>query len=220
MTSNRAPKRVATETFSTKFALAEADSKAMTFRGMASVFDAVVDCDPPTIVQRGAFTKTLAEQGNRVKILWQHDTWEPIGRPLSLRETDQGLELVGRLDKIPLGERAMTQIKSGTLTDLSIGFDAISWTFAKPKALPRDRVTGSQNGSGEPVRLLTEAKLWEVSVVTWGAQRAATIQAAARRANRDLERKLRVLDQAADDLRRERLLGVMEGALQLMGDGR
>ncbi len=157
--------RIAAESFSAKFALTDADEAAGTFKGMASVFGSPIDCYPPSVIEPGAFAKTLADQGDRVKILWQHNMWEPIGRPTSLRETSAGLEIVGRLDPIDLGLRAMTQIKSGTLTDLSIGFDPLKWDMV-------------QDASGtEPIRHIKEVKLWEVSIVTFGAQRAATMAA-------------------------------------------
>jgi phage head maturation protease len=157
-----------------------ADRTKRQFRGMALAFGAPIDCTPPTIFQRGAFTNTLRDQGARCKILWQHDQWDPIGRP-TFRETMQGLEVVGILDTVPNGDRALLQIESGTLTDLSIGWDPIRWEMVKPEALSRfgaraDAIS-KYTALGGLVRVVTEARLWEVSVVTFGAQPAARISA-------------------------------------------
>lgn len=165
MKPERRGPNVAAESFCTKFDLMESDESAGSFRGMASVFGAPIDCYPPSVIERGAFTKTLQDQGKRVKILWQHDTWNPIGRPTSMVETDQGLEIVAVLDPVEDGIRAMKQIRSGTLTDLSIGFDPIKWEMVQTP------------GNPDPVRVIKEARLWEVSVVTFGAQRSARMAA-------------------------------------------
>lgn len=171
----------ASETLSVAFALAESNSKDRTFRGMALMFGAPIDCYPPTLFKMGAFTKTLAEQSGRMKILWQHDQWDPIGRPV-FKETADGLEVAGTLDAVPNGDRALLQIESGTLTDLSIGWDPIRWEMVKPEALSkygaRPDAMERYMAMGEPVRVVTEARLWEVSVVTFGAQRAAQLYAA------------------------------------------
>jgi hypothetical protein len=211
--TTKTAKRISEETFSARFALAETDSATRTFKGMASVFGAPIDAVAwPTIIERGAFIETLKDQGDRVKILWQHDTHEPIGRPVSLRETEQGLELVGRLDPIPQGDRALAQIKSGTLTDLSIGFDPLEADYA-------------QDFRGETYRILRKVKLWEISIVTFGAQRAATMEANARRGSRERERRLRLVEAWAADAEREREMNVklIDAAgwlLRISGGGR
>lgn len=38
------------------------------------------------IIEQGAFTKTLKENSARVKVLWQHDTSEPIGKPIAMEQ--------------------------------------------------------------------------------------------------------------------------------------
>src|SRR5574341_1090038 len=118
--------RSASETFSTKFQLSEVNEESGVIRGVAMVFGYPVDVYPPTIIERGAFTKTLAEQGDRVRFCWMHDMHDPIGKP-ELRETETGLEFAVRFDPVPNGIRAETQIRTGTLTDVSIGFDPIKW---------------------------------------------------------------------------------------------
>jgi hypothetical protein len=174
--------RIAAETFTAKFALADHDTKTMQFHGMGSVFGVPVDTFPPTVIMHGAFSKTLAEQGKRVKILWQHDTTDPIGRPVSMKETEHGLDLHAQLDPVPNGQRAMLQIQSGTLTDLSIGFDPLNWDMMPVSRLGKlgiDMASLETYGlsQNDPVRALKEVRLWEVSVVTFGAQRAATLTA-------------------------------------------
>ncbi len=65
------------------------------FCGYASVFnrrDSGGD-----IVLPGAFAKSLAKRGERIRLLFQHDPKEPVGIWESLREDAHGLFVTGRL---------------------------------------------------------------------------------------------------------------------------
>jgi HK97 family phage prohead protease len=191
------------------------DREARTFRGMALAFGAPIDCYPPTVFKPGAFTKTLADQGARTRILWGHDQMEPIGRP-RWKETAQGLEVLGELDPIPLGDRALIQIESGTLTDLSIGWDPIRWEMVKPEQLSkygarRDAIT-KYTAAGEPVRVVLEARLWEVSLVTFGAQPAARIAASL---SPETERRMAEVERIIEE-RREATMRHVEKLAALM----
>jgi HK97 family phage prohead protease len=101
------------------------------------------------VVERGAFTKSLAETGGRVPLLWQHQQHEPIGSA-HLTDSALGLLLRAELDlEVEMGRRAYSALKKRICGGLSIGYD-----------LPK-----STRGSDGTRRLL-EIKLWEVSVVT------------------------------------------------------
>jgi HK97 family phage prohead protease len=131
------------------------------FRGIASMFGSMVDSAAgPTIVDKGAFTNTLKNDADRVKILYQHDPKEPIGKPISMQETDKGLEVVGKISPTRIGREVITLMHDGVLDELSIGFDPVEWTF---------------DDSG--VRHLTEVRLWEFSLVTFAADPLARISA-------------------------------------------
>ncbi len=105
--------------------------------------------------QRGAFTRTLQDQGGR------------------FRQTAECLEVVGLLDRIPQADRALEQLRSGTITDLSIGWEPLAVVVVKPEALSkygaRPDAIAKYMAQGESVRVVTEARLWEVSLVTFGA---------------------------------------------------
>ena len=143
---------------SISFELESADEKTGEFSGYASVFGNVDDGGD--IVEKGAFTRTIAEDFARIKILSQHDQCElPIGKPLELREDDNGLYIRGKRNKKKKGRDIQTLLRDGVLNELSIGYDAVDYVV--------DDSTG--------IRHLKQIKLWEVSIVTWAMNDQATI---------------------------------------------
>jgi uncharacterized protein len=128
------------------------------FAGYASVFD-VVDSQRD-VVLRGAFTASLQERVGEIKLLWQHDMREPIGIIEELREDERGLYLKGRLlMEVARAREAYALIKTGAVKGLSIGYS------------PRRFRTDPDSG----VRMLAAVDLWEVSLVTFPANAAATV---------------------------------------------
>lgn len=116
--------------------------------------------DYGTQFRRGTFTASLEER--LPVIAWSHDWAEPIGKALSYREADEGLYLTCRLDigqGITRADQAHAQLRSGTLTDVSVGFL---------------RRASEQDGD---VVVITEADLDEVSVVLRGAVPGAKVLA-------------------------------------------
>ena len=163
----------AMERFTSTFAITDS-TEAGQFTGMASVFGSLVDgCMYPTIVEPGAFAKTLLERSSRVKVLWQHNPDWPIGKPMALEETPAGLKVQAQISKTALGMDAMTLIRDGVVDELSIGFDPIKFDF--------EDVNGTQ------VRHIRELRLWEFSPVTFAADPMARITEA-NRAARDRHR--------------------------------
>lgn len=109
---------------------------------------------------RGTFTESL-EQHMPV-IAWAHDWSEPVGRATGFREADEGLYLTARLDiggSVPRADQAYEQARSGTLTDVSVG-------FMRRADEERDGVT-----------VITKADLDEVSFVLRGAVPGAKVMA-------------------------------------------
>jgi HK97 family phage prohead protease len=119
------------------------------FRGIASVFGGIVDAWVPTIIHRGAFTKTLQESGRGIKILWQHDVDEPIGLPSDISRTQRGRD-------------ALILLRDEVIDAMSIGFDTI-------------KETTEQQADGSVIRHIHEVRLWEISLVTFGADPDARI---------------------------------------------
>ena len=125
------------------------DEEQGIFSGYGSVFGNVDDGGD--IVEPGAFTKTIAEGFERVKILALHnDSLLPIGRPLEVREDSKGLYIKAKISDTAMGRDVKVLLKDGVLNELSIGYDPIVFDYDE---------TG--------IRHLREVKLWEVSVVTW-----------------------------------------------------
>lgn len=147
--------------------------------GYGSVFGVIDSYDD--IVAPGAFTSSLSEAkstGRMPAMLWQHDPSQPIGVWTDMRQDDTGLFVRGQLAvDTQRGGEALSLIKLGALTGLSIGYQT--------KASSLDKATG--------IRTLTEVALWEVSPVTFPANTEARITGAKNEelTVRDIERALR-----------------------------
>ncbi|WP_264050511.1 HK97 family phage prohead protease [Methylobacterium flocculans] len=133
------------------------------FTGYASLFG-VPDLGRD-VVAPGAFAASLAARGAEgVRMLWQHDPAEPVGRWLSLREDARGLRVEGRLNRAVQRARELDALlNEGALDGLSIGFRTIR---ARPE----------RGGT----RRLEAVDLWEISLVTFPLQAGARIAAPAR----------------------------------------
>ena len=64
-----------------------------------------------TILRPGCFKETIVDDFDRILILWQHDPTEPIGRPVSLGETREGLEFVAELSDTQRGKEALELLR-------------------------------------------------------------------------------------------------------------
>lgn len=125
------------------------------FTGLAAVYGNVDFSGD--LIEPGAFTKTLADHGSEVPILWQHDLKEPIGLG-AVSDSIDGLQIKGRLAlESPVAQKAYALMKAGVVKGLSFGFDTV------------------RRGFEDGVRHLKEVKLWEVSLVTIGANNLARI---------------------------------------------
>jgi HK97 family phage prohead protease len=129
--------------------LKRAPDDAGVFEGYASVFN-VIDQGMDS-VQPGAFSKTLGRR--KVKMLWQHDTSQPIGVWEEIREDEKGLYVKGRcLPDVRKGAEAIALMKAGALDSMSIGYRTM------------DAETSEEN---RHVRKLLEVDLFEISLVTF-----------------------------------------------------
>lgn len=140
--------------------------------GYGSVFD-VVD-QGGDIVAQGAFTRSL-QSGRRAKMLMQHDPAQVVGVWDEMAEDGNGLRVKGRLlTTVEKGREAYELVKAGALDGLSIGY----------------RTVKSMDRGGR--RVIMQADLWEVSLVTFPMNEAARIDAvkAAGLTERELERVL------------------------------
>ena len=73
--------------------------------------------------QRGAFSKTIAERGGKVKLLSQHNSRSnPLGRATLLREDAAGLYGEFSVSRTQAGDEALELIRDGALDSFSVGF--------------------------------------------------------------------------------------------------
>jgi uncharacterized protein len=120
------------------------------FEGHGSVFGNV-DLGGD-IVLPGAFKRSLAQHrkaGTLPQMFWMHDPSRVPGKWLDMGEDDVGLSVKGTLAPTPLGDEIRTLLKMDAVRGLSIGY-----------------VTMDADYDNEGNRLIKEAELWEVSVVS------------------------------------------------------
>lgn len=149
------------------------------FAGYASLFGAV-DLGRD-VIEPGAFAASLRRRGaSDVRMLYQHDPDQPIGRWLSIREDSHGLHVEGKLSLGVARAREVHELmKSGALDGLSIGFQTLR----------------ARNEAKSGVRRILSADLWEISVVTFPMQPGARVTAVKSAigvppTKRELERRL------------------------------
>lgn len=135
----------------------KADIEKRSFTGYASKFGNI-DLHND-IIEQGAFKKTIQERmpKNMIKVFWQH--MEPIGMPKVLEEDSEGLYVEGNISKVQKGNEAIELMRDGVVDGMSIGYDVV-----------KDEFDENHN-----IRRLKELKLYEVSIVTWGANPEAGI---------------------------------------------
>lgn len=123
------------------------------FTGYASVFGNV-DLGGD-IVERGAFQKSLRRKGYRkVKMLYQHDTKQPIGVFDMIKEDENGLFVKGRLAmQTQKGREVYELMKMGAIDGLSVGY--------------RVDAKGYHYDDKKRKRRLKEVDLMEISAVTF-----------------------------------------------------
>lgn len=111
------------------------------------------------IFKRGAFARTIAERGDKVKAYANHDrTKLPLGRATELREDSAGLYAELRISDTRNGNEVLELVRDGALDSFSIGFRPI-----EQRDLP------------DAVVERTEVALSEISVVAYPAYEAALI---------------------------------------------
>jgi HK97 family phage prohead protease len=126
-----------------------------TFQGLASVYN-VVDRQGDVVLP-GAFTKSIAENGGEIPLLYQHRQDWSVGLG-KLIDTEIGLALDGKLALgVHEADQSWKRMQAGILKSMSIGYDVTLSSFK------------------DGVRQLQEIKLWEVSLVTIPANPLAGI---------------------------------------------
>lgn len=142
------------------------DTESRIIKGYAAIFNKVDSCGDMLI--KGCFTKSIQERGvesqtnRKILLLNQHRMSEPIGRPTVLKEDETGLYFECPIDEIQRGEEALTQVKSGTINQVSFGFNYV-WDKCEIKNnIEVDGVVYSE------IFVVKEVVLWEISLVSFG----------------------------------------------------
>lgn len=139
------------------------DAKTITdageFDGYASVFDNVDRGGDIAI--KGCYADTLRKRpAPQIKMLWNHNSDEPIGRWIEAREDGRGLFVKGKLALgVQRARETYELMREGAIEGLSIGY--------KTANSDRDQKTGA--------RRLLEVELFEVSVVTMPMNEEAVV---------------------------------------------
>lgn len=102
---------------------------------------------------------------------WAHNWSEPLGRGVDFRTSTDGPDVIfefDNFDDVPIARRAFSQVRSGTITDCSVGF------FYQQKRDPTEAEVGQFPGVKE---IIEKAGLDEVSLVLRGAVPGAKVLA-------------------------------------------
>jgi HK97 family phage prohead protease len=142
-----------------------AEGDGMTFTGYASVFNSPSEDLGGFVeyVAPGAFKRSLQSR-NEVKLLWNHDSGEPLaslrGGTMQLVEDERGLKVTAQLPNTTRGKDIAELLRTKVIDSMSFGFNVIkdSWS--------RDGQT----------RTLESVRLFEVSIVSFPAYEATTAQ--------------------------------------------
>ena len=112
----------------------------------------------PIVFAKGSIT---AENTNKVKLLMQHDTSQPVGRMVTMQSTEDGLYASFKISASTRGNDAILLAQEQLMDGLSVGVEVIS---SEPK---------------KGFLLVTAAKLREVSLVESAAFPSAAVQSIA-----------------------------------------
>ncbi len=137
------------------------------YEGHFSVFENLDDGND--VMHAGAFAKTIAERGTRVKVFYAHDWMKLIGpAPTVLKEDSVGLYAQGRLTLESFwGKEAWALMRDNALNEGSIGYEPVKWDYEA-------RDGGSE---WDRIRHLREVKLYEISPVPLGMNALSSIAA-------------------------------------------
>ncbi|CAJ1855320.1 hypothetical protein HLBENOHH_02468 [Aeromonas dhakensis] len=138
-----------------------ADQEEGRFTAYGNVFDVIDSYRDVTL--KGAFRKSIQEHkaaGTSPKMLWNHNPDEVIGKWVSFSEDEHGLKMEGVLALgTQRGRETYELLKMGALDSLSIGYV----------------VTKEKFDSVKKVNYLEEVDLFEVSVVTFPANKQSVV---------------------------------------------
>ena len=172
--------------------IADIDEKMGIVKGYGSYFGNK-DSDGD-VIAKGAYQKTIKENGERVRYLWQHKMDKPIGKIKEMYEDDKGLMFVAEIPKTTLGNDALELMKAGIVTENSVGILPI------------------QKQMKDGYREITEVKLYEISAVTLAANDQAKILDV--KGKVDIENEFKRFDALAKLIRKGKISDEMGYAIE------
>jgi len=172
--------------------IADIDEKMGIVKGYGSYFGNK-DSDGD-VIAKGAYQKTIQENGERVRYLWQHKMDKPIGKIKEMYEDDKGLMFVAEIPKTTLGNDALELMKAGIVTENSVGILPI------------------QKQMKDDYREITEVKLYEISAVTLAANDQAKILDV--KGKVDIENEFKRFDALAKLIRKGKISDEMGYAIE------
>ena len=110
------------------------------------------------IIEKGAYKRTIKNNGKRVKYIYNHQIDKPIGKMKELYEDEKGLKFVAEIPKTTFGKEVLELMRYGVIDENSVGIMPIKKDY---------------NDDG--VRMIKEVKLYEISAVTLAANDQAKI---------------------------------------------
>lgn len=156
---NKLSKLALTGKLEVKLAEPDVETSQKSFSGYGAAFNNTDFAGD--IIAPGAFAKTLEEHnsaGTAPQMFFNHDGYSmPIGVWSELAEDDYGLKVTGTFLDTSAGRDAYAAVKAGAVSGLSIGYFATEF---------------QTDGN---IRTITEAKLVEISVVTFPCNTLARI---------------------------------------------
>lgn len=152
------------------------------FEGYASTFLGPVD-SYGDIIAPGAFKNNLSFFLDQGVILREHEMECAIGKPVEAREDDTGLFIRGRISSTSDGNDALVLLRDEVIRRMSIGFRTLGYEMlSEARGI---EVLGSEQAYKDAIaslpwwsdglRLLTDIKLYEVSLVAFPANTAAMV---------------------------------------------
>lgn len=102
------------------------DDGTLTLEGLAVPYG--VDLDYGGLVERFAVDAFDAATVPGTPLLWSHQRDEPVGHITDARNSPEGLHIQARVFPTMRGRDAITLLKSGSLSGLSVGFEPLGWT--------------------------------------------------------------------------------------------
>jgi len=134
------------------------DSGNLIIYGYGAIFNNIDDGNDQ--IKQGAFLKTLIERKGRIAFCFQHDIYNAVGKIQEIKEDEKGLFLSVMISAAE--DDLQIKLKEEIYKELSIGYKVIESHY--------------EQIGGKNVRVITEIKLYEVSIVTIAMNEYAMVE--------------------------------------------